>query len=231
MISKFDLAVPSNYRTHDFHLFDRNLKIGGMARPNYGNQNTERTLEQLQHINPNIVLIGLYKKYDFSSEAEVARLPYLFIPITDYQITPPETYDQIYAAVKQATSDGRQVIIHCGAGNGRTGAALAALKLRELLESAAKIDSSILDEDPDPVAENILLSEILEDCPCSPLVKQAVESIRLNRQTLDDSDNGSESIESASDVASLISYEKHLRTLIKQELEEDTKEHRSGFSL
>jgi hypothetical protein len=229
MLYRAEQVVPLNYRTNAFHLFDQDLNIGGMARPNYNNQNTETTLTHLSQILPDSILIGLYEKYDFSSEAAAAGLNYVFIPVKDYEITPPEIYDNIYAAVKEATSDGHQVTIHCGAGNGRTGAALVALKLREMLETAAKEDPSILDEAPDPAATNVLLSELLIDYPCSALVKVAIESIRQNRSTFNNSENGTDSIESPTDIASLLLYETHLRQLIKQELDESGLDCRSGF--
>jgi protein-tyrosine phosphatase len=231
MLFKSEQIVPFNYRTHDFHLFDQDIQIGGMARQNYNNQDTETTLGLLKHINPHCVLIGLYQKYDFTSEAAAAGLTYVFIPVADFQLTSPKIYDDIYARIKQATSDGYQVTIHCGAGNGRTGAALGDLKLRELLETAAKEDPAILDDAPDSNAETILLSEIMMNFPCSPLVKQAIEHIRVHRHTFNNNDNGIDSIESETDVISLLGYEKHLRQLIKHELQDKSaSEYKSGFS-
>jgi hypothetical protein len=228
MFSKSELEIPFNYRTHDFHLFNQDLRIAGMARPNYKDQNTDTVLENLSRIHPHGILIGLYEKQDFSLSARAADLDYIFIPVQDYAITPSKIYDDIYSIVEQATADGRQVIIHCGAGNGRTGTALAALKLRELLETAVKEDPLSLEEVPNPQAATVLLSELLIDYPCSALVKEAIEAIRKNRTTLDKSENGIDSIESPTDVESLLFYESHLRQLIKQALKDSDLDLSSG---
>jgi len=201
---------PFNYRTNDFHLQGKDIAIGGMAGP-HSNKDVNAALRYLRDTEKRTVLIGLHDHFDFKEDAERNGLEYYHIPVPDFSSKPisPATYDAIYAAVKKAAT------IHCGAGDGRTGTALASIKLRELLEQAARVNPSILDENP---ANTTLVHAKMafKNIPCTPLVKQAVEGIRTNRKAIDSS--GSHSVETENDIQTLINYEKHLRQVIKQEL-------------
>lgn len=207
---------PTNYRTHHFHLFDRDLSIGGMAGPHH---NTDRkgALNYLSQHEKSEVLIGLHET-DFSKDANENGLEYHFIPIPDFISSPvsPEKYDAIYSAVKKATEEGKGVTIHCGAGDGRTGTALACLKLRELMEKAAREDVRSLDESPNNITTVYATRVHDRNVPCTPLVKAAVEELRQQRTAIDES--GSHSVETENEIHTLIEYEKHLRLVIKEEL-------------
>lgn len=209
------MSTPTNYRTNQFHLFDRDFTIAGMqGAHNTGNPGA--TLRYLHEHDHRAVLIGLHEK-NFTEIATKNGLEYHWIPIPDFSDeVSDETYDSIYEAVKQAVEAGKQVTIHCGSGDGRTGTALASLKLRELLEQSAQHDPSILDDKPEKSA-TVLIKGIVE-YPCTPFVKEAIEKIRTERVPISDLKAGRRSVESHDDIDILIGYEAHLRAAIKKEL-------------
>ncbi len=206
--------VPYNYRTHDFHLFGKALSIGGMAGL-HNNANNHDPLIYLRDTAKRVVLIGLHETHNFTDVANLHGIEYHYIPIPDFEPTPidPAKYDAIYVALKKATAEGKQVAIHCGSGNGRTGTALTSLKLRELIETAAARNPAILDENPGKTTS--VHSTINGKVACTPFVKAAVEGIRNQSNPVD---VGSKSVETTNDIHTLIAYEKHLRLVIKQEL-------------
>lgn len=208
--------IPRNFRAHRFNLFGDRITIGGMAAPHNNFGKEDEVFKYLKDEQNRDVLIGLHEQ-DFTADAQRNGIEYHHIPVPDVAITPisPEKYDAIYGVVKQATAEGKQVTIHCGAGDGRTGTALAALKLRELLENEAKENQSILDSDPENTAL-VHATFVTAELPCTPLVKQAVEAVRNDREA--SSDNGSHSVETKNDIQTLIDYERHLRPIIKEEL-------------
>jgi hypothetical protein len=55
--------------------------------------------------------------------------------------------------------------------------------------------------------------------PCTKLVREAIESIRNQRQAPENDNSGINAVEHTNDVNSLIEYEKHLRNGLKRELE------------
>ena len=209
-------CLPKNYRTHGFNLFGRHLMIGGMAGP-HNNDSIDGALSYLRVNEGRVVLIGLHEN-DFTKEAHRNGLEYHYIPILDFssQPVPPEKYDAIYAVIKKSTEEGKLVSIHCGVGDGRTGTALAALKIRELLEQDAEINPLILEEEPQNTSL-VFATLSHSDVPCTPIVKRAVEGLRHDRESSDES--GSLSVETLSDIQTLIEYESHLRLVIKAELE------------
>lgn len=209
-------ARPQNYRTNPFHLFGRDLTIAGMAGP-HNNGNRDEVFDFLKNKDRREVLIGLHEKEDFTDEANQHGIEYLRIPIIDFAMTPipASIYDGIFAAVKKATEDNKLVAIHCGSGDGRTATAMAALKLRELLEKEARAHPEILDSQPE---NTVMVKPSTEDTttPCTPLVKAAIESIRSERVAPDIS--GIHAVEKDNDIVTLIEYEKHLRQVLKAEL-------------
>ena len=129
-------------------------------------------------------------------------------------------YEKIYEVVKEATNKGKAVTIHCGAGDGRSGTALASLKLRELLEIDI-INSFLLGQ----TRENTLTTvstPMNNEVPCSYAVKNAVEQTRNQRGELD-GENGKHSVETANDIATLMQYEAYLRNKLTLKLIYDEK--------
>lgn len=203
--------IPENYRINTFQLFGRSLTVAGMREAK-----TSETFRYLKVNENRTVVIGLRETSD-ELAAKTIGLEYHHIPIEDYATEPlsPAVYDEIYSIVKNATKFGKQAVIHCRSGNGRTGVALATLKLRELLEEAAQKDLSILDSTPEKTA-SVLLKQIVP-YPCTPFVKSAVEAIRTNKKTLSsDPRAGKYAVETENDVETLIAYEAHLLAVIKE---------------
>jgi len=121
---------------------------------------------------------------------------------------PVEKYDAIYRAVSAAQAAGKKVAIHCGAGDGRTGTALASLVLRELLEKAYK-EQDLDFEKTQAKTEKIYMDYGVSisgggEVDVTPFVKLAIEETRRRS-------NHPQSVETHNDVESLILYEQHLR--------------------
>ena len=208
--------IPVNYRTHEFHLCGVDLNIGGMAAPDGRNPDVDGALTYLVENEQMNVLIGL-KEESFAEEARAKGLEYHHLPIPDYSEPSPAKYNAIYAVVKKATEEGKRVTIHCGAGNGRSGAALSSLKMRELIEKAAKTDLLVLDETP-ALSVSVYVSMDKREIPCTPFVKMAIEQLRVHRLAPDNAENGSHSVETNIDVQALIAYERFIKRELKQSL-------------
>jgi hypothetical protein len=56
----------------------------------------------------------------------------------DWEHAPPGLYQDIKQFIEEKTAQGERVFIHCGAGNGRTGATLAALTLSDLIDKETR---------------------------------------------------------------------------------------------
>jgi hypothetical protein len=134
------------------------------------------------------ILIGL-KEESFSDVAENQGLEYVHIPIEDWG----------------------------GAGDGRTGSALASLKLRECLIKAVHDDPSILEIEPSNTT-TVYSFYYKRDIECTPLVKEAIELLREERFSGYVSQSGHHAVESPTDVLSLVSYEQYLRDAMKHTL-------------
>lgn len=177
-------------------------------------------LAEDEHIS---VVIGLKEK-NYSEDVEKVGLHYFHVPIADWGGASTEQYERIYELVKQATKEGKKVVIHCGAGDGRTGGALASLKLRQILTDIAHDHPSMLDDIPDKIT-TVYSYYYDREIECTPLVKEAIERVRNERESLDDS--GKYSVESPTDIDALIQYETYLRGIIKGELIEESPATRS----
>ncbi len=215
---------PANFRVNKFTLGGKEVLIAGMARPNYNDEYAvQARLKYLRDVENRTVLIGLFQN-SFEVQAKAQGLEYHFIPVHDlpgkgHPIS-PERYDKIYEAVKKATNEGKLVTIHCGAGDGRTGTALASLKLRELLEQQASVNASTLDDVPGKTVSVHVSYGVAKNVPCTPFVKLAVEAVRQQRIVSSNADlSGSHSVETENDIDTLMNYEVHLRQMIKIELQ------------
>ena len=213
-----DTIIPVNYRQHPLHISGVDIYVGGMAAPDRRNLNPDAAIEYLnQQASPHQgVLIGL-KEQSFEKLANRHHLDYYHLPIPDFTAVSPQTYHQLYQYVARFTAENRPVTIHCGAGNGRTGTAIASLKLREILEREAGIQPDIL-EAPQTIDSQIIASMTGDRVPCSRFVKEAVESVREQRVTVPDStNNGSGSVETVTDINALLEYENFIKNeLIKE---------------
>ncbi len=218
------MQIPANYRENIININGQAMHIAGLANPD--NSHDYNNVNDLMHdLNSNYkieVMIGLHQK-KFTTEAAQNNIQYNHIEVEDLpntgKLIPIETYDKIYNVVKQAQLDGKKVAIHCGAGDGRTGTALASLKLRELIEQNMKQDIKILTTQ-DKKDQIVHTSWMGKDIQCTPLVKQAVEEIRNSRIPLNQAPtNGEHSVETENDILTLMQYETHLKkTLLLEHL-------------
>ena len=145
---------------------------------------------------------------------------YTHIEIDDWLGTPskhaekiePSVYDNIYDAVKSAQRAGLKIAIHCEEGRGRTGTAIATLKLRELLEKAYIANPAMIEMEQikSKRLDVIDFDENHRKKNCSvavtPFVKEAVDYVR----SFDNSNNTS--VETLHDIETLLVYEQYLRT-------------------
>jgi hypothetical protein len=207
---------PQNYRKHLLKISDCPVMIAAMASPDKGTAGQDSVMEYIKHQAgfKKPLIIGL-KEESFHDLATKHGIEYIHFPIVDFSKAPPESYDQIYRYVTEATLNDRPVTIHCGAGDGRSGTTIASLKLREIIEKQAKIDPSILDK-PTVLSTYVTASESHDKVKCSTYVKTAIESIRNLRITPpDSSSNGANSVENAIDIQALQDYEFFVKNMLK----------------
>ncbi len=154
--------------------------------------------------------------FDDAGEDEVGVPDYFYQPFEETARIEPSVYDTVYEAVVRANDARLKIAIHCGAGYGRTGTALASLKLRELLEDAydpSEINFDALQECSETVhvSTGAPRGSETEDSwvDVTPLVHEAIRFVRLFDHH--DGEHAQSSVESVNDVASLLLYEVHLR--------------------
>ena len=214
---------PLKYREYELNLSGIKTNIAGMAGPhNNDGLNGKLTKQEVfQYLKQKgrDVLIGLHESEHFEKEAEAAGLEYKYIPILDLTNTPisPETYDAIYEVVIKAIQEGKSVSIHCGSGAGRTGTAIASLKLHEILERAVKDNPLILDHDPEITTS--IFTTWSGRVPCTPFVEKAIKGARQEIVPVGGGVHGIQSVETENDVRTLMNYEKHLRMQMKEMLQ------------
>lgn len=200
-----------------------------IARLSSGELNTIAKITQHHHNGPYIdealrylvfkeemdILIGL-KEESFAELAQKQGIKYVHIPIEDWGGISIPDYNKIYDTVKQAIQDEHGVTIHCGAGDGRTGSALASLKLRERLEKTVRDNPSILEDEPRKTT-SVYSFYYERDIECTPLVAEAINLLRDERYAAGE-EYGAHSVESPTDVESLMSYENYLLGEMKNAL-------------
>ena len=153
---------PYNYRIHKFHLCGQDIEIAAMGGPQYHKEYEGGQAFVMQYLQNNnrTVFIGLndenVKGNNAKKLAKENGIEYTDLRVFDYfeineqklhSPLPPEIYDNIYEVVSNAVSQGKQVSIHCGSGLGRSGTALASLKLRELLIQEMLTNPSSFEKD------------------------------------------------------------------------------------
>ena len=90
------------------------------------------------------VAAGMDVRY-YTQGSKVEVTDWWEIPFRDAERIKPSVYDNVYESVRSAQKAGLKIAIHCGSGDGRTGTALSALKLRELLEKAYVSNPAIIE--------------------------------------------------------------------------------------
>ncbi len=220
MEDKVTPRVPVNYREHRLNLFGQEIYVAAMAAPDSRQPAGAMEYVRLQSVSAaGGVIVGL-RETDYTELAKKYGLEYYHLPIKDFTQAPPETYSQLYQQVKKATEEGKKITIHCGAGDGRSGTAIASLKLREIIEKAAKEDPAVLDQEQ-KINSSVTPSMETIAVPCSLFVKQAVEKTRAERVVSSGnskSENGSHSVETINDINALLVYENVIKQEIKQQM-------------
>ena len=164
---------PENYRSHDFMFDGKETSVFGMARPDRGGHNIEESMEFLKDQAIDVIISLDYKKI-YDSAATSVRIDYRNMHIPDFQPPTIQQCNDIYDMVQECSRSNTTVAIHCGAGHGRTGTVLAAMKLRERIEQNPLMD------------EHQSQSSMLrvghyggnKFITCTPLVREAVDYIR-----------------------------------------------------
>jgi hypothetical protein len=108
-------------------------------------------------------------------------------------------YDGIFRTIQEASARGQQVILHCGAGHGRSGTTLAALKMRELIESTQgrilfAADGCVLPTNEKGASFN-----------CSALITEAIKQIRATK-----AGGGNKCVEFKEELHNLEHYETYI---------------------
>ncbi|MDX2346212.1 MAG: hypothetical protein QNK11_05010 [Legionella sp.] len=171
--------MPENYREIDFKIADKNTKIAGMARPDFGDANAAEGIQFLSD-NKYTTIISLQPSDEIKALAENCDTPIEYIEqkVKDFMSPSIDQFEAIYHRIKSGVSTpGEKVVIYCGEGFGRTGTVLAALKLKELM-IAASLKKPLINEDK---TSDIKLGHHAENpglFDCTPMVKQAIEDVR-----------------------------------------------------
>lgn len=214
-------AYPKNFRTNAYHLFDRGVKVAGLAGP-HNNGEDHRWVYQFLKGHDFHMLIGLHDEHDFTKEAQSENLDYHYIKLDDFAQDgiPPEKIAEIISVIEEQVSQGRNVAIHCGTGNGRTGLIMAALKLIEIYSMAIKGDASLLDEDITWKEGAIVEAKMTgQRVPTTRFIKEAVETIR--KESVGNAlepHAGEAAVETLADLMSLLNYQKNLQEELRPTL-------------
>lgn len=99
-------------------------RLAGSAHPGSG-EALRRELQALADQEAIGAVVSLTETPLDRSAAEAAGMAYLHEPIPDFGVPTPEAADRIVDFVADQIEAGRRVLVHCGAGYGRTGLALA----------------------------------------------------------------------------------------------------------
>lgn len=220
-----------NYHEIELHLGRRKIIVGGFRKPEDSNECKD--LKEKHGVEAVINLRGEGSNFDekFAKKFYVGGFDLTFytddetVQVYDWyddfinlpKPNNPLLYDAIYHTVMNAQDAGKKIALFCGTGDGRTGTALACLKLRELLEKEEAENKENFNVEPARTLKifvNAMLpgKKIGGDVDVTPLVKQAIDSVRA-------ADNpGHHALELANDVESVLLYEEHLRKLFSQRL-------------
>ena len=116
---------------------------GGVGEPGFGGEETgiqlQRDLEQL-FANGIGAIVSLTENPVNPEAVEAIGLSYLHLPIVD--MCPP-TLDDVFAFIEfawEAAKKEKKVLVHCGAGMGRTGTMLACYLVNEGLDARRAIE-------------------------------------------------------------------------------------------
>jgi atypical dual specificity phosphatase len=120
-------------RAPDSFTWIEDKRLGAMGRPG--------SLEDLQWLRKQgvQVLISLTEEPPIRKWVEEAGLLLFHVPVTDMEAPTQEQFDRCVKAIEKANENNMGVVVHCGAGLGRTGAILAAYLVSKGLTPTAAI--------------------------------------------------------------------------------------------
>lgn len=216
-----------NYRELPLKLNGQDIRVGGFKRPDgldvftslRNTHNVEAVISLTDDYNAWVTAAGISPAF-YTRGPKVEVYDWFTTPYAPNHRINPAIYDSIYEAVTAAQKANKKIAIHCGAGDGRTGTALASLKLRELLEQAQQANPAEFNKQAKADQKIHMHHGVIGhgggDVKVTPLVKMAIEEVRR----LSAHPN---SVESRNDVESLMLYEQHLRNqlTLKHEVAED----------
>ncbi|MDF1759163.1 MAG: dual specificity protein phosphatase family protein [Coxiellaceae bacterium] len=233
------MRLPRNYRELEISLYlpsgRKTQTIAGMGQPlkqtsSSGDSNETKAytsdeddcefeecpeyVEQTMHwlkSHGTTTILNLHETRDDRAAAEAEGLKYIDMPLKDFESVSSKHLDQIYSRVTEAMSNNEPVVIHCGAGNGRTAVALASLKIHELLQQqfiAGKPFKKVTAQTRAALTETVTFTTSEPDARCSPITKAAIGLIRA--AGYEGTNHGASSIEKPGDVGDLNNHEKIL---------------------
>ncbi|MDF1796228.1 MAG: dual specificity protein phosphatase family protein [Coxiellaceae bacterium] len=233
------MRLPRNYREVDItlhHKFKQKTQIiAGMGQPLKqlpSNEDSSETkaysgaedgcmLEECpEYVNETMhwlkthgttTILNLHETRDDHAAAEAKGLKYINMPLKDFESVTSKNLDQIYSSVTEAMSNNEQVVIHCGAGNGRTAVALASLKIHEALQQqfiTGKPFKKVTASTKIALTETVTFTDSELDARCTPITKAAIDLIRA--AGYEGTNNGANSIEKPGDIDDLNKHEKVL---------------------
>jgi atypical dual specificity phosphatase len=124
------VSVPSGFSWVDGQL-------GGMAHPGYGERLT-RALSYLEDAGTD-VLVSLTVTPTDANAAAAHGIALVHIPLRDFTAPTQAQLAQFLRLTRDASADGRNIVVHCGAGLGRTGTFLAAFFVDQGMTAAQAV--------------------------------------------------------------------------------------------
>lgn len=190
------------------------VEVGGAARPTgnslLGSATQTAVLENIGNAGYQTILSidDSPETRNMAPEITDLGLNHILDPnltVEDFQTPTYRQMEAIQERIQEEADEGRKVLIHCGAGGGRTGTVLASLVLRDLVQAERRNNRQFWQDGDQslPVALNYDIQGNRHDYSyfgVTPLVKQAIETIRKK-------DSSEMSVETPQQVEELMKYQ------------------------